>query len=369
MNGLILDARWLETGIGTYTANLTRALYEAGLRFSVITQTRYAESLSKVSDDVRTVDARMYSLREQLEVLWSARNDSLLHVLHYNAPVVRTRPTLATIHDLTHILDQTHRSTLKSRVYARPMLSRVARRAAHLFTVSEYSRRQIVEHLGVSPSDITVTYNGVSAEFYPEPRESARQHMLAAHGVGSRYILYVGNLKPHKNVTGLLDAFALLCKEFQVTHKLLVIGFGEAARVKLMERAQRLGVASDVAFKSNFSAKDLRMAYSGADVTVLPSFEEGFGLPVVESMACGTPVACSNVAALTEVGGEAATYFDPTDVESMTSAILALIESADVWCLRRVLGFENARRFTWKSCAARHLEIYRRFAPAACFDN
>lgn len=361
MAGLVLDARWLNTGIGTYTSNLLREFSSRGLEFGLITQSQHAQSLASLSHDVRVVDAGMYSLREQVEVPWVTRNDQVLHVMHYNAPLARSRTMLVTILDLTHILDQTHCRSWKSILYARPMLHSVSRRAAHLFTISEYSRQQIVEHLGVSPDKITVAYLGASAAFYPEPRSMAREHIARLCGFDGPYILFVGSLKPHKNVDGLIRAFARLEQSEHLERKLLIVGSGEPGLSGLRKCAAQAKVADRVIVRSSLSLDDLRLAYSGADLTVLPSFEEGFGLPVLESMACGTPVACSQTASLPEVGGDAAVYFDPSDTDSIAVAMQGVLQSNAKWQLHQQLGLSNARRFSWTSCADRHGEVYRRY--------
>jgi len=130
----------------------------------------------------------------------------------------------------------------------------------------------------------------------------------------------------------------------------------------LKELAAKLGIGDATRFAGTVSDAILRSAYSAAELTVLPSFEEGFGLPVLESMACGTPVACSCVASLPEVGGSAAVYFDPHDVESIAESIERLLHSSGERL--RQSGFSNAKRFTWSACADRHLEIYRRCYPS-----
>jgi glycosyltransferase involved in cell wall biosynthesis len=369
MAELTLDARWLDTGLGTYTSNLLREFHSAGLQFGLVTQSQNVERLASMSNDVRVVDAGMYSLREQIRMSWATRKDRVLHVMHYNAPLMREGTLLVTIHDLTHILDARFRTTLKGRIYARPMLRIAAGKAAHILTVSDYSLQQIVKHLGVSPTKVTVVHNGVSSAFFPEPRRKAQAYVTQLCGFDGPYILFVGSLKPHKNVDGLVRAYALLEQRHQIGRKLLIVGSGEPGLADLRRAASRARVANKVIVRCNLSEDALRMAYSGADVTVLPSFEEGFGLPVLESMACGTPVACSQTASLPEVGGEAAVYFDPTDTDSIASALQGLLQSDEKWNLHQALGLSNARRFSWTNCAERHIEVYRRYLPSRCFEQ
>src|SRR5258708_16224800 len=159
MNPLIvIDARWLNSGIGTYIENLLAGIHRRGqredFRICAVARRRDLKKLGSISDVVSVVNSSIYTIWEQIEVLRAARDCDLLHVPHYNAPVLYGGKLLVTIHDLTHIIDPVFRKTASSWVYAKPMLNRVARKASRIITVSEYSKCQIVEHLGVSPSKV-----------------------------------------------------------------------------------------------------------------------------------------------------------------------------------------------------------------------
>ncbi len=364
MRRLIIDARWLYTGIGAYTLNLVCGLHDRAVPVTLITLPEHRAKLAPFGYDIVLSNARLYSLREQIDVARAARDYEVLHVPHYNAPVRRRKTLLVTIHDLTHLLDETMGRSLKSRVYARPMLQHVAQRAEHIFTVSQYSKNKIVEHLGADAGKVTVTYNAVPPHIYPEPRDESRAHINQAFGFSGNYLLFVGSLKPHKNVAGLLKAFAILRQRGRIDHNLLIIGDDRQGRKLVMREVAELRLADSVAFGGKASDDEVRRAYSGADLTVLPSFEEGFGLPVIESMACGTPVACSNAASLPEVGGEAAEYFDPAHIESMASAIENVLASPERWRELQTLGFAQAAKFDRRGFAQRHIDVYRRYLLA-----
>ena len=216
--------------------------------------------------------------------------------------------------------------------------------------VSEYSKRQIVEYLGVTACKVTVVYNAMATLFFPEQRQESSATVGARCGFEGPYVLYVGNLKPHKNVSGLIRAFAVLRSRRKFDHKLLIIGNDAIGRPQMTALAAECGLNGAAVFLPAVSNEFLRTAYSGAQLTVLPSFEEGFGLPIIESMACGTPVACSSAASMPEVGGDAAEYFDPRDVESITNAIEKVLSSQERWEKMRKLGIERAARFSRESC-------------------
>jgi glycosyltransferase involved in cell wall biosynthesis len=359
---LIIDARWLYTGLGAYTGQLICALHElAELPFGLVTLPEHRDKLAAYSREIVLSNARLYSAREQIDIPRAARDYEVLHVPHYNVPLFRRGTLLVSIHDLNHLLGPTMSSSLKSRFYARPMLLWAAKRADHIFTQSEYSKDKIVEHLGAKTERITVTYTGVPPHIYAEPREASRMLVNRAYGFSGPYILFVGNLKPHKNVAGLLKTFAILRQRRKIDQKLLIIGDDPLLRPVLMREASNLGLRSSAVFAGSVSDEQVRAAYSGADLTVVPSFEEGLGLPILESMACGTPVSCSNTASLPEAAGNAAEYFSPSDPESIASACENVLLSSERWKDLQQRGFTQAAKFHWRECAARHIPVYRSF--------
>ena len=358
----MIDARWLNTGLGAYTLHIIRGIHEfSPLPLKLLTLPQHCKELQSYPYEIVLSSAGLYSLREQFEVMWAARDCEVLHVPHYNAPISRRKSLLVTIHDLNHILDQTMRKSLKSQLYARPMLRLVANRADQIFTVSEYSKRQIVEHLGADPAKVVVTYSGVPPHIFPEPREESRRRTNQRFGFEGNYLLFVGNLKPNKNLSGLLKGFSILLQRRKLPLHLLVIGNDREWKPVLLREVADLGLDTRVVFAQGATDEEVRAAYSGADLTVLPSFEEGFGLPVVESMACGTPVACSNVASLPEVGGDAAEYFSPAETESMVSAFENVLLSRERWTSLQQLGYQQAAKFGWRECAKRHIPVYQQF--------
>ena len=362
MGRLIIDARWLYTGLAAYTGQLIRALHElAPFPVTLITLPEHRDKLAAYGYELVLSKARLYSLQEQIDIARAAREYDVLHVPHYNAPLLRRGTLLVSIHDLNHLLDPTMGQSLKTRIYARPMLRHVAKRADHIFTQSEYSKRTIVEHLGAGPERITVTYTGVPPYIFPAPRDEARETMNRRFGFEGNYLLFVGNLKPHKNLMGLLNAFSLLRQRQKLPHTLLIVGDDPYWRPVLQQKAAELGLTSSVKFAGRVTDEQVRFAYSAADLTIVPSIEEGFGLPVVESMACGTPVACSNRASLPEAGGRAAEYFNPFDTDSIAQAIERVLSSRERWQEMQGLGYQQAAKFNWRECAARHIPIYQKF--------
>jgi glycosyltransferase involved in cell wall biosynthesis len=355
-----IDARWLNSGIGTYTFNLVRALKKCGeLRLTAIAFSQNVDKLRPFCDAIEVLDVPIYTVREQFAVPGVASN--LLHVPHYNAPLFYRDPLLVTIHDITHLLHASFRNAWKSRLYAGPMLRAASRRARHIVTVSQYSKRQIQTVLGTSDAKISVIHEGVGPQFHPINPTIAREKVAATIGVTQPYILYVGNLKPHKNLPVLFRAYASLKRSQAISQQLLIIGDDPRGRLELSALARDLSIEDAVTFSPYVTDDLLPYVYNGADLFVLPSLEEGFGLPVAEAMASGTPVVCSNAASLPEVAGDAAVMFDAQSVEDLEQAIGNVLNSRELRRDLQAKGIIQSRKFDWQQCALEHYKVYKRF--------
>ena len=355
-----MDARLLRTGIGTYVINLLATLQQRKNRFEIraIAGQEDVVRVAPLCDHVTVVDAPIYSLTEQIKIPRAAGACDLLHVPHYNVPLLYRGRLVVSICDLVHIMDRTYRRTLTSRLYALPMLHIAARKAQHILTLSEYSKAHIIGHLGVPPSKVTVIHCGVGSQFRPWNRSEAFAQVSAALPVRRAFLLYVGNLKPHKNVITLIRAFALLRARRETPLQLLIIGDDARWKPALVRERSRLALDEHVIFCSYVSDSLLPLLYAAAEMLVLPSKLEGFGLPVIEAMACGTPVVCSRAASLPEVAGAAAEYFDPHCAEDLAGAIQRVLSSPERREELRRKGLQRARLFTWEECARKHAEIY-----------
>ena len=326
---VVIDARWLRTGIGRYTLSLLHGLKEhlEDISISCITQSSDAGLVAQFCDRVLTCDAGIYGAREQLALPWLARRASAFYAPHYNIPILFRRRLLVTIHDLNHLLDATYRSTLKSRLYARPLLKTAVRQADVIVTPSLYTKAKLTEHLRVDPWRIRVVPCCVAPCFQQRDKKYARAHVAQRIGILRPYLLFVGNCAPNKNVPLLLASVARLRDKRRDAPLLVIVGDDCRWQPQMREHARELGLLDSVAWVGKVIDDLLANLYSGALMTIMPSFEEGFGLPVVESMACGTPVVCSQAASLPEVAGDAALFFSPPSCEQLTDAIEQVIDS------------------------------------------
>mgnify|MGYP005846244415 FL=1 len=259
----------------------------------------------------------------------------------------RTR-TLLTVHDLSFLHYPGHFVPKLVRYLERVVPASVAR-ADRVLADSEATRADLIRLLGTPPEKVEVLYSGVDARFRPEPEPGERERLRARYGLDRPYVLSVGTLQPRKNFVRLIRAFARL----RDTGRMLVIAGGRGWLYEsVLEEASRhpdrvriLGFVEDA---------DLPALYRGADLFVFPSFYEGFGLPVLEAMACGVPVVCSGVSSLPEVAGDAALLVDPEDEEGLSKAMQRVLEDEGLRREMAARGRARAARFTWEE-AARHL--------------
>lgn len=288
----------------------------------------------------------------------------VLHV-QYTAPPFCPVPVLAMIHDLAfeHLPGTfTRRGSFQLKLTVR----RTARRAARIATVSEFSRQDLIRTYGLDPSKVAVTYNGIEERFSPKkayPGEDA--DLRAKFGIEGSYILAVGSLQPRKNLVRLIRAYSRLRRENpDFRHRLVIVGRRLWLADEIFAEVRRQQWAGDVILTGYVDDGDLPALYRSADVFVYPSIFEGFGLPPLEAMACGTPVITSSTSSLPEVCGDAALFVDPMDEAAIANAIARA--SADAG-LRETLsrkGPLQAAKYTWRDTAQRTLRLYRE-----CFES
>lgn len=280
----------------------------------------------------------------------------LLHSTAFVAPVVSPCPVVVSIHDTTY-LTQPH-SRLWG-VYTRLFTALATRRAAAILTLSESSKRDIVRHYHVPADRVAVVPLGVHPRFYPMNRPEAHVTLQARYGLSAPFILFVGALEVRKNIPVLLRAFAEL-KRTAVgqPYCLVIVGKPGGAWAEIQRTVDELALRRDVVFLGHVPTDDLPLFYSGAEVFAFPSLYEGFGIPVIEAMACATPVVTSNVSSLPEVGGEAALYVDPNDAAALAVALARVVGDP---ALRQALvekGLARAPLFTWERVAEATGQVY-----------
>ena len=271
---------------------------------------------------------------------------------YYKGPILAPCPVVLTIHDL-YFIGYGGRRTLRDA--ALTVAARLyARRARAIITVSEHSRRAVVARLGVDPAKVAAIGVAVGAEFVPTPLTVAAR---ARYGVGAAYVLFVGNFMPHKNVDGLLRAWASLPARLRAAHRLVLAGTDVGRRPSLERLARALDVAESVVFPGRIDDADLPALYSACAAFVLPSLDEGFGLPAVEAMACGAPVIVSDRGALPEVAGPGAAVTDVRDAAALAAALARVLHEPEYRDALRRRGRARAADFAPHRTASRVLDL------------
>lgn len=350
-----VDARMLShSGIGTYLVNLLPSIIAAlpSQRVSLLgdpEKIRAVLSLEEPRVTLIPCSANIYSVQEQLELPRLIPKESkLFWSPHYNIPMFYRGPLLVTIHDMFHLAMPQYVGGWHKRAYARLLFTRLRQQANHILTVSEFSKQEILRLTSSGEQPITVTHLGVD-EGWSNVAKGQPLHERP-------YIIFVGNVKPHKNVRGLLEAFSLIYKE--IPHDLVIAGKREGfvtGDEAVAKQAETLG--QRVVFTGYVSDENLKKYVVGASTLVLPSFYEGFGLPPLEAMACGCPVIVSNAASLPEVCGDAALYVDPNNPQDIAATIRRLLGDEVLQHQLKQKGLECVKLFSWDKCAMETLQV------------
>ena len=259
---------------------------------------------------------------------------------YYKTCVFTDVPSVITIHDLTSLI---YPGYVRFPAVYRRLMRFYAGRSAAVLTDSEHSKRDIIDLLGVAPEKISVNAVGVDTSVFYERKDAAGR--LGRLGITAPYVLYVGNSNPHKNVDGLLKAYASVPESLRAGRRLVLAGVGDFEAPAGIDPAVYVKIAA-------VAAEDLPYLYSAAEVFVFPSFYEGFGLPPLEAMACGCPVASSNASCLPEILGGACVYFEPYSSESMKGALCSVLSDAALRGSLRLKGLERVKKYDPRGSAA-----------------
>ena len=364
-----IDARKLhDFGIGTYTRNLLRHLarIDRDTEYVLLCHQPDLGIGAQLGTNFRTVlePSPNYSIREQIHLPWLLHRErpDVFHAPHYVMPPAVSCRSLVTIHDCIHLAFPQYLPSRAAYVYARASMWSAAHRSRRILTVSEASKRDIIRFLNVPPEKIVVVYNAIDEPFRVTPSEEAIARVRERYQLDHRFVLYVGNIKPHKNLVRLIEAFDRLRKCGFDELTLLIIG-DEISKLPALRRAVHSHkLHRHVRFLGYLPDDTLAILYRLAAVFVFPSLSEGFGLPPIEAMACGAPVVTSNVSSLPEVTGGAAVLVDPYDVESIADGIARVLSDPALREELRVKGIARAREFSWERSVSRTREIYQEVA-------
>ncbi|OGO05762.1 MAG: hypothetical protein A2Y73_07290 [Chloroflexi bacterium RBG_13_56_8] len=298
---------------------------------------------------------------EQVVQPWETYRQKLdlLHVPMNVGPIIASCPIVVTVHDLSFY----HYPELfrpLQRVYQQVFTRRTVSRAAGVIAVSHSTRDDLIRMLGVPEDKVTVIHNGVGDEMYPIENLEKVNAFRHQRQLPKEMILFLGTIEPRKNLVSLLEAYAILRKKRDFNHQLVIAGARGWYYEKIYDTVERLGLRNEVLFPGYVPSDELALWYNAASLFVYPSLYEGFGLPPLEAMACGTPVIVSNVSSLPEVVGEAGLTVDPRDPSALANAISHVLRDAQLRRKLREAGLVRTKEYSWRATALQTAQLYHR---------
>jgi glycosyltransferase involved in cell wall biosynthesis len=362
---IAIDARKLrDFGIGTYIRNLLRHLarLDTATEYVVLCREHDLAFVSELGENFRPVMewSGQYTVREQITLPFELRREraNLFHAPHYVLPPLTPCRAVVTIHDCIHLRFPQYLPNRLGYAYARSALWIAAHRSARVLTVSEASKRDILRYFRIPESKITVIHNAIDERFNEEPPADEVMRVRERYQLNDPFILYAGNIKPHKNLERLIEAFHII-RRGELEHvKLLIIGDEISKYATLRRTVHRYKLHKHVRFFGFVPDATLAILYRLARVFVFPSLYEGFGLPPLEAMASGTPVITSNVSSLPEVVGDAAMLIDPYKPDAIAGAMRRVLVDDRLRDDMRERGLARSREFSWGQSIRRVRQIY-----------
>lgn len=371
-----IDARfWSEQGHGRYVRNLINELQQIDNKneYIIFLRKKDYDSVEFQANNFhkQQADIRWYTLKEQtvlLKIFLDAKLD-LLHVPHFNIPVFYPKPFVVTIHDLTI----THFPSIRATTLPMPIwklkrfgyhiaLRLALWRAKHVIAVSNFTKEEVVRYFPFTNKKISVTLEAVEQDFINRARailvdDPVITKLKQRYGITNQYMLYIGNVHPHKNIDRLIKVFHTVHQELP-TVELMLVGKDDFFQKRLVEETKSKGLQQGIVWTGFVPDDDLVPLLKGAAAFIFPSLMEGFGIPPLEAMACGTPTIVSRAASLPEVCGDASAYFDPADEDGMYRAIKEVLENAALRLTLVQRGYQQIEKFSWRKLAEQTLSQY-----------
>ena len=363
-----IDARmtyYRRAGISQYTLQLIEGLARCDTKDEfVILQSRKSREpiLERPNFSTRRLYTPSHHRLEQfsLPLEISHLRLDVLHSTDFIPPFRRNCRSVITVHDLVFLMYPDLLTKDAARYYGQ--IDQAVRHTDAIIAVSQATKMDVMRLLGVAENRITVIYESASPIFRPLNKGEVTERIRSRFGVEDDFLLFVSTIEPRKNVPNLLRAFRLLLDNYHPKAKLLLAGEKGWLSEEAFELADELGLGEDALFLGRVSTEELLWLYNGARALVAPSLYEGFGLPPLEAMACGTPVVTSNLSALPEVVGDAGVLVDPRDVDALAVALWRILSDEQLRASLIDKGFKRAAVFSWDKAAQETLSLYHSLA-------
>jgi glycosyltransferase involved in cell wall biosynthesis len=364
-----------RTGVGTYTANLMAGLERLNQITGQIELVHFSNRIDSpetrgptaiASHNIHPHDqfpSRAIWMQSGLLRSISSTKPDICHFPNYLAPVAgwQQAPYVVTMHDMSVYRCPEHQP-LKTVALHRAMIPAIARHAAMVLTVSESARLDILHYLKLAPEKVRVVYEGIGAQFRPQIQtgQPSVDEVTRRLGLDFPYVLTVGTLEPRKNHLRLIEAFTSMVMQERLPHHLVISGAHGWKDRPLELHAQNSALANRIHFLGYVPGADLPALYRGSSAFAFPSLYEGFGLPVLEALACGVPTLISTDPALTEVAGHGTTaVVQAQSVEDMASALYRLLVDVEYKQELRHRGYDRVKHFSWDKCAWETFQLYK----------
>lgn len=368
---IVIDGRlWSESGLGRYIRNLINELQRQDKvnDYFILHLKNDFDKATYRNDNFHKVlaDFKWYGIDEQIKLpkLLNSLQPDLVHFPHFNVPIFYKGKFVVTIHDLIHQHFQTRQTTnLNPIIHAvkkigyKKVFSFAINNSTKIIVPSEFVKNQLEKEWGIEKEKIEVTYEGVDEEMLKIAklvREGDFQKVEERFNFKKPYLFYVGNAQPHKNLKRLLQAFMILKEKFPELSLVL-----SGPENYFWENIKKESKVKDVFFTGFVSEKDLAVLYKNAESFIMPSLEEGFGIPVLEAMACGCLVISSNKGSLSEIAGNAALYFDPNDENDIEQKIIKVLDDGKTRKDLIEKGKERYQKFSWQKMVEQTLKLYQ----------
>ncbi|OGC74297.1 MAG: hypothetical protein A2145_04775 [candidate division Zixibacteria bacterium RBG_16_40_9] len=358
-----IDVRKInDFGIGTYIQNLIKYLLEADKlnQYFLFFNHQDINSFNYPKEQVIKLinNSPKYSIREHFSLSHQAQkyNLQLFHEPHYTLPYFLKCKKVVSIHDLIHLKFPQNLPNRRAYIYAKFMIGQAIKKADKILAGSENTKNDMVEIFKTKAEKIEVIYYGVDEIFKPLKGQNLLENFKNKYKLTNKYILYSGSIRKHKNLENALRAYALLKDE---SYHLVIAGVGLQNQKDLEPLLNELKIAEKVKITPFLDYSELVLLYNSASVLFFPTLYEGFGLPVLEAMACGIPVISSNNSSIAEVSAEAAILVDPLNLKKMADALEKVLEETSLRQRMVSLGLERAKIFSWEKTAQATLRVYR----------
>lgn len=375
-----IDARmfgYAQTGIGGYIRHLIKQTAEKDPtnRYVIFLSPEEFDGFQLKTPNLKKVrvDAKWYGWKEQIILPWILYRHKLdlMHFTHFNSPLLYFKKSLVTIHDITPYFFPGHK--MKSwfrRIAFRLVFAASVRKAAHIITVSRSTENDIVKYFKINPDKITVIYEGAEADFQVIDNRESIEKLKRKYHLHKPFLFYTGVWRNHKNLVGLIQAFALVRNQFKLDIDLVLGGKEDPYYPEVRQTWESLNLDEHIKPVGFIPQAELPLFYNAAEIFIIPSFYEGFGLIGLEAMQCGTPVISSNTTSLPEILGPAALYFNPHHPAEMAEKIALVFSDKNLYNNLRKAGFSQAQKYSWQQMGELTVKIYKNLLDGhRCFKK